>query len=266
MEEKGNSKIFKYFQELSEETANIFFVYNVEANKFSFLSSTFEEILNMPIDSAKSNPASLLNAVHPEDKDFLIKSYKQLLKGVKKKNVEFRILVSDRQIKWLRLTSAKVMEEADNQHVIVGMVEDHTEVKEHYALLEKFAAKKNSVLEILSHDLAGPLNNIKGLSSLIADKIKEFNNPELERMVDMITNSSARSVKMIREFVHQEFLASANSSSIKQRVNIVKKIKESMEQYRTAEQEVRKTFNFSSSNEKIFMMVDDLSSCRSSTI
>lgn len=61
-----------------------------------------------------------------------------------------------------------LIKEAANQHVVIGVVEDITKAKEHYMLLEKFAAKKDSVLEILSHDLAGPLNNIKGISSLLA--------------------------------------------------------------------------------------------------
>ena len=254
---KNNSFIFKYFQELSEETPCIYFAYNVEANEFSYLNSAFEKVWNKTVDNAKSNPASLLKDIHPEDKGNLQNSYKQLLQGEKKKNVEFRLLVKDGEIRWLCLTTIFMMEEPANRHVIVGVVEDKTEVKEHYANLEKFAAKKNSVLEILSHDLTGPLNNIKGISSLIADEIKGYQNSELEKMVGMIANTSARSIKMIREFVQQEFLASANSSFVKKRVNIVKKVEESMEQYKSAEKVVRKKFNFSSSSKEIFLEVDD---------
>ena len=257
MESKRNSFIFKYFQELSEETKDIFFAYNVESKEFSFLSPAFEKVWNKSIDSIKSNPASLLETIHPEDKGYLTNTYKQLLKGIKKKDVEFRIRGSNGQIRWLCLTTILMLEEAANQKAIIGIVQDITTKKEHYDNLKKFAAKKDSVLEILSHDLNGPLKNINGLSSLIADGIKEYQNPEIEKMVDMIANSSARSIKMIREFLRQEFLASANSSFIKKRVNIVNKIKESMEQYKSSEKEGGKTFNFSSSNETIFLEVDD---------
>lgn len=94
----------------------------------------------MPVDRVKSNPASLLNAVHPEDRDFLINSFKEFLKGNKKENIEFRIQLEDGKIKWVNLSTPVLIEEAPGRQVISGLLEDITEVKEHYAVLEKFAA------------------------------------------------------------------------------------------------------------------------------
>lgn len=103
MENKSKANTFKYFNELSEHTSKAIFAYHVESNEFSYLNSSFEQIWNKSLESAKSKPASLLETVHPEDKDFIINSYKQLLKGKKKEEVEFRILLNEEHIRWLCL-------------------------------------------------------------------------------------------------------------------------------------------------------------------
>ncbi len=257
MEEKSSNDISKYFLEFSKGTRNVFFVYHAESKEFLYLNAAFEQIWNIPVNSAKSNPAALLDTIHPEDKDYMAANFRRLLKGEKRNDIEFRIKLNGGQIKWLCLNAFLQTEEAGNQHSVTGIVEDITKTKENYAILEKFAAKKNSILEILSHDLAGPLTNIESMSSLIAEEIKTYKNTELEKMVDMVSKTSTRSVKMIREFVQQEFLASANSSTVRKRVNIVQKLWESMDQYKSTEEFTGKKFSFSASDEEIFLKVDD---------
>lgn len=257
MHETSSSDTFKYFKELSEHTSKAIFAFQVESATFSYLNSSFEQIWGKPVESIQSRPASLLETVHPEDREYLISAYHQLLEGKKKDSIEFRILVEDDKTRWLYLSNPFLIKEAHNQHVIIGMLEDRTNEKENYTVLEKFAAKKNSILEILSHDLAGPLINIQGISSLLADEIKEYKNPQIEKMVGVISKTSERSIRLIREFVQQEFMASANSPFIKKRINIVKEIEEIMNQYKGSERSVAKTFNFTTSDEEIFVEADD---------
>lgn len=256
MPDNSSPNPFKYFQELSEQTSNIIFAYQVESNEFSYLNPAFEQVWKISRDKAKANPASLLEMVHPQDKDFVVNSYNDLLKGEKQEKIELRLLLGDENIRWLSINTAVLINEAPDRQIVAGIVQDVTKAKEHNFVLEKYAAKKNSILEILSHDLAGPLNNIKGISSLLAEEVKEYKDKGLEEMVAKIISTSERSIQLIREFVQQEFLESANSSSTKNRVNIVKKVKESIDQYTGSEKNIEKTFNFNVSDEEIYLEVD----------
>ena len=67
-------------------------------------------------------------------------------------------------------------------------------------------AKKDSVLAILAHDLAGHLNNINLTSSYVVESVKISNDPELHQTIESIRQTSERSLQLIREFVDQEFL------------------------------------------------------------
>ncbi len=257
MENNYIPNTFNYFNELAENIHQLIFAYLVEENELIYLSPAFEKIWNRSIERAKANPSSLIESIHPDDRKYLYRCYQQLLKGEKKETIEFRMIPEEGDIRWLCINSPVLVEDADDRHILTGMLEDISRVKQQYENLEKFAAKKDAILEILSHDLAGPLVNIKGMADLLIDEVKEYRNQELNEMINMITKTSERSIQLIREFVKQEFIASANSAFTKQRVNLVQKIRDSISMYKNSENEIAKTFNFSVSDEEIFVEVDD---------
>lgn len=244
------------FDEAAKRSNQVYFAFDLVTNKFLYLNPAFEQLWGKSIDEISAKPISVLDPVHKEDKPHLIKSYNNVINGAKKRNIEFRIYKSDESIRWL-LLKPLLIEQVENRRIIVGLVDDITTIKEHTALIERFASKKDSVLEILSHDLAGPLSTIKATSSLLAEEIKTYNNPALEKMVAIISRTGERSINLIREFVKQEFMESANASFATKRVNIVDTIKESMEQYKDSEADIAKTFEFTFSNKEIFMEMDD---------
>jgi two-component system sensor histidine kinase VicK len=122
----------------------------------------------------------------------------------------------------------------------------------------KFGAKKNSVLEILSHDLAGPLSILQSLAGVLASKVKPYENQEVNQMIELMIDSCKRNVKLIREFVANEFLESSEVVLKKQRINIVERFKQVIEEYKNAENAIAKTFLFHYSNEPIFVDIDDV--------
>lgn len=149
-------------------------------------------------------------------------------------------------------------EEQAKQRIIGGLIEDTIDWKQKSEVLKKFAAKKNSILEILSHDLAGLLANIQGLSSILKNQLKPYGNEELNKTVKMIAETSKRAISLIREFVQQEFLESVQVNLIKKRVDIVKELGEVMDQYQNSQQDIRKTFHFFSSSDSLFIEMDDV--------
>ncbi|MEK6481397.1 HAMP domain-containing sensor histidine kinase [Catalinimonas sp. 4WD22] len=123
-------------------------------------------------------------------------------------------------------------------------------------MLNKFAAKKNAVLEILSHDLSRPLINIQSLSKMLSEQLSDHKQ-EVDQIIKMITKSSSRAIELIRSFVQQEFLESAQTKLILKRVNMVQEIRQVMEQFQDEEAKLDKHFYFESSSEDISIKIDD---------
>lgn len=250
-----SSDAFNALEQFANFTSQAIFCYDVDDNRFTYLNPACMQILGMSKKSAEEKPAALLEIVHPEDRDYVIKTYKKIIDSRIVKDIEFRIQLSDKNVKWLCL-SAVMNEQEPQRRTIAGGVGDTTRFNEKNALLKRSIAQKASVLEILAHDLAGPLNNIKGISSLIADELKQHQNDELGDMIEMITKTSERSILLIREYVTQEFLESTAVEVIKKRVDIVGKLREIINQYKKSEEDIAKTFNLHSQQEKIYVKID----------
>lgn len=252
----GNLNLLK---ELAERTSRVVFAFDMDAHQFVYLNPSFEFVWNKTRESVYANPASLLDTVYPKDREYVLEAYQNFsgrTSEVEKKEIEFRIKLPNDSVRWVRLMPLLIEQEA-GEKLIAGFVVDETALKENEANVQKFASRKNSLLEILSHDLSGPLINIQGLSSLLAKESKAYENPKLDKMIGMIADTSERSVGMIREFVKQEFLESVNVELIRKRVNLVDVIGQTLDQYKTSEEALSKTFYFFPAGEEIFAKVDE---------
>lgn len=240
---------------LTENIDQAVFAYDVESNKFSYLNPFFEQVFQQKRESITA-PAMLLQMVHTEDQEYVKEVYEDLLAGEIKKHTEFRILLPDKSEQWLSVKPF-LLEEKGKQ-VIVGFAEDITDFKRYADVEQKYSNKKNAILQILSHDLAGPLGNIQSLSSLIATRIKSYNDEDLNHVVGLITKTSKNSLRMIRDFVEGEFLESSETALIKGRVNIVEKLREVIEQFQGSQQTMARQFTFSSSDPSIYVEIDEV--------
>lgn len=217
----SNPAAFHFLHAMAERTDQMIFAYQLDTHQFIYVNPSLEQLWQQSRDSIMADPAAILEIIHPEDRDFVKKTYHKIVHGAEQRNLEFRLQLSDLSMRWLCVTPFLLKKEESGQQLLVGSAEDITHNKEHQETLQKFSSKKNAILEILSHDLARPLANIKGLSTLLAKRLKPSGEEEVAELVEMISQASERGTLLIREFIQEEFLASANVELIKERVDIV---------------------------------------------
>ncbi|WP_276495821.1 PAS domain-containing sensor histidine kinase [Pontibacter litorisediminis] len=241
---------------LVSRTNRVVFTYDVEAARFTFLNKAFSDVWQRTTASVLANPAILLESVHPDDLTYLEKEYRDLLHGVLKNQVEMRVLLPDKSVRWLMLYPELILSQS-GQQFIAGFADDITMAKDNINSLEKYGAKKNSVLEILSHDLAGPLANTRSLAELLRESTKKYENAEVNKIIHIIRESAERSVRLIRDFVQQEFLESAQSDLMKRRVNLVNRLLEIIGQYKEGADHIQKDIRFTTSSQTVYASVDE---------
>ncbi|GAA4299922.1 PAS domain-containing sensor histidine kinase [Nibribacter koreensis] len=243
-------------EQILEKTRRLVFSFDVDAGIFTYLNSAFEQVWNHTREQLYTNPSLFLDSIHPEDKDFLLAEIQELLNGEQKEELEFRVRIAGNAEKTL-LLSPVVLKDERGHVLVTGIAEDITSKKDNITNLQKFAAKKNSILEILSHDLAGPLASIQSISGSLSES---FDNGQLteddKQLVNIIYKTSARSIQMIREFVKQEFLESANADMMKVRLNLAEKLTEIVEQYKQAETHIKKHFTFTATSNQVYASID----------
>ncbi|WP_347158973.1 PAS domain-containing sensor histidine kinase [Pontibacter chitinilyticus] len=251
----NRSSNFEIFKHLLDQTNKVLFSYELESRRIVSLNSAFDQIWKIPGENVLADSAVIFDTIHVDDKEYLAKEYAELLNGIPKRDLEFRIVLPDKVVKWICMTP-QLITDRDGKQFIAGIAEDITAAKDNIGNLQKFAAKKNSILEILSHDLAGPIANIQSLSNLLSEKVEAYENADLSNLVDIIQASSKNSLQLIRDFVNQEFLESSNTSLIKRRVNLVEKVQEVIEQYKDGKQILKKDIRFNTSTKAIYTSID----------
>ncbi|MFT2009764.1 PAS domain-containing sensor histidine kinase [Pontibacter sp. 13R65] len=242
------------FQALVEQTGQSFFVYAVNSNRFTYLSPAFEQAFSIN-KSNFDNPSELLALIYPEDQEYVAQKYKWLLEDSVLEAFEFRIKLANQQEQWICIKPS-VFKEANGQLMVIGHAENITAQKHYNDVLKKYSNKKNAVLNILSHDLAGPLSNIQSLAFMLAEEVQQ--DSRARHLVGIIRQSSQQGVQLIQNFIDQEFLESLEADVITRRVNIVSKIKEATAEYQRAQKElIPRVFGFSASSDEIYVELDD---------
>lgn len=147
---------------------------------------------------------------HPEDADFVKRSYREIIEKENKKTIEFRLTMPDKNVKTVRIEAFNTLTQ-DKRQVITGIMEDITAFKDHSDSLNKFSNKKNSILNVLSHDLLGPLGTIQNLSTIVTRKLTISENQELHGFVNSIERISSNTIALVRNLLDHKFLESTDA-------------------------------------------------------
>lgn len=244
------------FEFLAYHNKQAIFIFEVEPKRFTFLNPAFKQVFSSTAGSAVG-AGSLLRMIHPEDRQYVRETYRQLVEEKADKEIEFRVTLPEQDERWMCLTPF-LREDAAGKQRVIGYVEDITASKHYNDYLKKFSNKKNSVLHILAHDLAGPLAMIQSLSGALAAEVRAYGSPELDKLIGLIERTSQHGITLIRDLTSNEFLETTGVDLIKRRADIVARVEEMMEQYRQAETKIARTFRFLPSRKEIYLQFDDI--------
>lgn len=233
-----NSPDISFIEQVAERFGQVYFSFDTSTKTFRHISPGFEQVLGISSESIKASPHSFVNYVHEEDIDFLAHKYTSLLLSHEEEQVEFRVVLGNQEVRWL-CVSAVMVQEGDQQ-LIAGLAEDITEYKEYIRNIMKYNNKKNSTLEILSHDLAAPFANIQGMINAIEEQI-QAGEADIQQLLNFIKQDALRGSDMIRDFVDHEFLESSQVVLHKERVDLCNKLAIMMDNYRERQSRLAKS-------------------------
>ncbi|QHT67622.1 PAS domain-containing protein [Rhodocytophaga rosea] len=252
-----NAENFFILEQVAEKSAQAFFIFDVTQQHLHYVNPAFEQIWQRSRQSIYPNLHVIMDTIHPEDRVYLSEQYQRLLHHEENKSVECRIVLPDGSLKWVCFT-AYLIHQHRTVRYIAGYAEDISKSKEYSYNLLKFNAKKNAVLEIISHDLAAPFNTIQGIAGLIENKLAQQDYTGVQNLLKHIKDSSKRGSDLIRDFVTQEFLESSEVVLNKSRIDIVEKIRLIIEDYKNGQKLIPKQFELTTSHDSIFIELDEM--------
>ena len=245
------------FRQMGDQSNDVYFEYNVTEARFSYISPAFENVWGIDRNLILSSPEYLLNTVHPEDRSHVVDCYLDFKESAVEKKCQFRILLDDNADKYIRVSLYPIAAQGQN-NLIAGIAEDVTVVQRNILYTEKINARKNSTLEILAHDLKGPLGTISMMASSIQREMQLEGKEHVLDAIKYIQDMCSRNIALIRNLLNQEFLESTEVELRKERADLVWEIQDVIDNYKRSEENIAKTFVLNTTDEKLYVRIDSL--------
>jgi two-component system sensor histidine kinase VicK len=240
---------------MMDKANEMFFVFDMQQLVFTYVNPACEVVTRRKITELLNNPISFLNAIHKEDLSYVKDSLKVLSTKKDSSLLDFRIVRPDNRERWIRLKAYPIIDN-DEVQCLVGIAEDDSARRVNIYNLEKVNAWKNTNLEIISHDLRGPIGIVKMFSSAISNKMPE--NKEIQKLAELIGEISQRNINLIQNVLSSEALDTANLEARKERHNVVWEAGQAMDIYIKSQQELHKRIIYTSSHDSIYASIDNM--------
>jgi len=118
----------KHFSLIAENISEVLFL--IESGKFIYVSPSYEKVWNRPAKDLLDTPNVFIKSVFSEDKDVVIDKLKLYLKGKEDpEDVEYRILLNNNKIKWIKTKFSLIKNEYDKSFKVSCVSQDITEKK-----------------------------------------------------------------------------------------------------------------------------------------
>ncbi len=174
---------------------------DVQTRQVLYVNPAFEQLTGWTCESFYENPDIVINAIHPDDKEWVVKALDQRFEGVLY-NKEHRITHRDDSVHWVSSRSFPVRNEAGEVFRWASIMEDITERKQAETERERLIVElenRNAELErfayTVSHDLKAPLITIRGFLGYIE---RDARTGDMERLKGDIQRIIAATDKMQR--------------------------------------------------------------------
>ena len=243
-----------FLEAIARQFGHAYFTFDTLNKEFIYINPAAGELWGIETERIFADPAALLSSVHQDDKEFLLQQYRKVAEDREPILAEFRIIPPGQKLKWISLSAFLLKNDADQQ-LVGGHATDITAHKEYIQNILKYNNKKNSTLEILSHDLAAPFANIKGSINAIEEQVNQ-GDLDIRQLIDFIRQDAMKGSDMIRDFVDNEFLESSQVVLHKERVDITGKVAIMMNNYQEQQFLIDKKFKLIAPDKPIFMYID----------
>ncbi|HJU45286.1 MAG TPA: PAS domain-containing sensor histidine kinase, partial [Chitinophagaceae bacterium] len=219
------SPSFDGIRRIGELSGDGVFIYNFAAHRFDYINKHIPEIFVQPGETILSSSRIVMQFIKAEDTYYLQSRFNELLEKGAITSTEFRLEFPDNGIKHISC-DAYVMEGGTR---IVGFVKDVSKNKEHEDFIIRYGARKDTMLDMITHNLSGPLHMSKQLLEQVQKRVSSNNAADISAQLSLLSDSTLECINIVNDFLREEHQESADTYVRKTRFDIIEKINSTLE-------------------------------------
>lgn len=252
---------YTFIKKVGELTDDGVAVYNLQERRFIYVNNHFLNIFEVSPDDIFKHSKVVMKFILAEDISYLESRYQDLLSTGHVNTTEFRLKFENGDIKHL-VCDVLMLE---NKNLITAFVKNISLAKRHEDYLIKYTAQKDTLLDMLTHNLSGPLLLSKDIIAYIQKGYSENNMADISKLIKIIQENTQQCIDIVNDFLIQEHTESATTYVKKTRFDVIEKVSVTLDKLRAMNKDKQftlttelKSLNINSDAVKFFQIIHNI--------
>lgn len=241
---------YNFIRKIGDITDDGIAVYDITKKSFLYVNQNFTRIFDIGEKELLFDSKIILKFILSEDTAYLKLRYEELMETGCINTTEFRLVFPNHVLKHISC-DVLVLEDTN---LITAFVKDISEAKKHEDYLIKYTAQKDTLLDMLTHNLSGPLQLSKDMISSLQKGYNENNLADINKLLNIMQENTQQCIDIVNDFLRQEHFESAHTYVRKTRFDLVEKIHVTLDKLRAMNKD--KVFTLTSDSETINITSD----------
>ncbi len=233
---------YNFIRKIGKITDDGIAVYDIKNKTFLYVNENFTKIFGIDEKNILFDSKIILKFIFAEDSSYLKLRYDELLETGCINTTEFRLVFPDSIIKHI---SCDVLMLEDT-NLITAFIKDVSDAKKHEDYLIKYTAQKDTLLDMLTHNLSGPLQLSKDMILSLQKGYSENNLADINKLLTIMQENTQQCIDIVNDFLRQEHFESAHTYVRKTRFDVIEKINVTLDKLRAM------------NKDKVFTLTSDL--------
>ncbi|MEO8405387.1 MAG: ATP-binding protein [Chitinophagaceae bacterium] len=219
------SAMYQDIRRIGELSKDGVFIYDLNGETFEYVNENFAALFHLDKKSLIQHPALIFPLIRSEDTYYLRHRLSELQKDKSVPGTEFRLQLEDGTIKHLCCEAYLL----DRDSKMTGFLKDITRDKEHEDYIINYGAKKDTLLDMMTHNLSGPLMLSQNILRWMQETYKDKAPGEISSQLMLIQENTRECLDIINDFLKEEHQESEKIYVKKTRFDILDRIKNTLE-------------------------------------
>ena len=206
-------------KQIGQLSLDAVFIYDFDTFQFKYINKNFATIFNVSEKEVVAKPALILPFIRSEDIVYLKHLYSDLIKTKTIHNAEFRINFPNDVLKHLVCDAFMI-----DDKVAAGFLKDITKEKEHEDYLTDYGAKKDTLLDMMTHNLSGPLHLTQNIITWMHDSYHDQVPEAITTQLNLVKANTQECIQIVNDFLIEEHTESERIYVKKTRFNLLERI------------------------------------------